>query len=128
MLPRGRGRSISGLIAQAKESEIDLQTGTSYLTMAFYTNKIVMYEKEWKTNDIIGYLQSDDYKNLSQGPHGKATVTAQTKFAWFPVRLRSKKFLWLKEYIERRLKHLNVRGKERLSKQEYMLERIKDTV
>ena len=126
MLPKGRGRSISGLIAQAKENE--LQAGTSYLTMAFYTNKIVMYEKEWKTNDIIGYLQSDDYKNLSQGVHGKATVTAQTKFAWFPVRLRSKKFLWLKEYIERRLKYLNVRGKERLSKQEYMLERIKDTV
>ena len=49
MLPKGRGRSISGLIAQAKENE--LQAGTSYLTMAFYTNKIVMYEKEWKTND-----------------------------------------------------------------------------
>ena len=126
MLPKGRGRSISGLIAQAKENE--LQAGTSYLTMAFYTNKIVMYEKEWKTNDSIGYLQSDDYKNLSQGPHGKATVTAQTKFAWFPVRLRSKKFLWLKNYVERRLKYLNVRGKEKLSKQEYMLERIKDRV
>ena len=126
MLPKGRGRSISGLIAQAKENE--LQAGTSYLTMAFYTNKIVMYDREWKTNDIIGYLQSDDYKNLSQGPHGKATVTAQTKFAWFPVRLRSKKFLWLKNYVERRLKYLNVRGKEKLSKQEYMLEKIKDTV
>ena len=126
MLPKGRGRSISRLIAQAKENE--LQAGTSYLTMAFYTNKIVMYDREWKTNDIIGYLQSDDYKNLSQGPHGKATVTAQTKFAWFPVRLRSKKFLWLKNYVERRLKYLNVRGKEKLSKQEYMLERIKDTV
>ena len=126
MLPKGRGRSISGLIAQAKENE--LQAGTSYLTMAFYTNKILMYDREWKTNDIIGYLQSDDYKNLSQGPHGKATVTAQTKFAWFPVRLRSKKFLWLKNYVERRLKYLNVRGKEKLSKQEYMLEKIKDTV
>ena len=126
MLPKGRGRSISGLIAQAKENE--LQAGTSYLTMAFYTNKIVMYDRERKTNDIIGYLQSDDYKNLSQGPHGKATVTAQTKFAWLPVRLRSKKFLWLKNYVERRLKYLNVRGKEKLSKQEYMLERIKDTV
>ena len=126
MLPKGRGRSISGLIAQAKENE--LQAGTSYLSMAFYTNKIVMYDREWKTNDIIGYLQSDDYKNLSQGSHGKATVTAQTKFAWFPVRLRSKKFLWLKNYVERRLKYLNVRGKEKLSKQEYMLERIKDRV
>ena len=96
--------------------------------MAFYTEKIVMFHNEWKTNDIIGYLQSDDYKNLSRGPHGKATVTSQIKFAWLPVRLRSKKFLWLTEYVERKLKYLNVRGKERLSKQEYMLEKIKDTV
>ena len=47
-----------------------------------------MYHKEWKTNDIIGYLQSDDYKNLSKGSHGKATVTTQLKFAWLPVRLK----------------------------------------
>lgn len=96
--------------------------------MAFYTNKIVMYHKEWKTNDIIGYLQSDDYKNLSKGSHGKATVTTQLKFAWLPVRLRSKKFLWLKKYVERKLNYLNVRGKEKLSMQEYMLAKIKDTV
>ena len=96
--------------------------------MAFYTNKIVMFHKEWKTNDIIGYLESDDYKKMSGTVHGKAVVTSQIKFAWLPIRLRSKKFLWLKDYVERRLKYLNVRGKEKLSMQEYMLAKIKDTV
>ena len=97
--------------------------------MAFYTDKIVMYQKEWKTNDIIGYLQSDHYKNLSsRESYGKATVTTKLKFAWLPVRLRSKKFLWLKDYVERRLKYMNVRGKEKLSMQEYMLAKIQDIV
>ena len=96
--------------------------------MAFYTNKIVMFHKEWKTNDIIGYLESDDYKKMSGTVHGKAVVTSQIKFAWLPIRLRSKKFLWLKKYVERKLNYLNVRGKERLSMQEYMLAKIKDTV
>lgn len=96
--------------------------------MAFYTNKIVMFHKEWKTNDIIGYLESDDYKKMSGTVHGKAVVTSQIKFAWLPIRLRSKKFLWLKKYVERKLTYLNVRGKEKLSMQEYMLAKIKDTV
>ena len=96
--------------------------------MAFYTNKIVMFHKEWKTNDIIGYLESDDYKKMSGTVHGKAVVTSQIKFAWLPIRLRSKKFLWLKKYVERKLTYLNVRGKEKLSMQEYMLAKINDTV
>ena len=96
--------------------------------MAFYTNKIVMFHKEWKTNDIIGYLESDDYKKMSGTVHGKAVVTSQIKFAWLPIRLRNKKFVWLKKYVERKLTYLNVRGKEKLSMQEYMLAKIKDTV
>ena len=56
-----------------------------------------MYHKEWKTNDIIGYLQSDDYKKMSDSVHGKAVVTSQIKFAWLPIRLRSKKFFMVKE-------------------------------
>ena len=87
-----------------------------------------MFHKEWKTNDIIGYLESDDYKKMSGTVHGKAVVTSQIKFAWLPIRLRSKKFLWLKKYVERKLTYLNVRGKEKLSMQEYMLAKIKDTV
>ena len=65
---------------------------------------------------------------MSGTVHGKAVVTSQIRFAWLPIRLRSKKFLWLKKYVERKLNYLNVRGKEKLSMQEYMLAKIKDTV
>ena len=41
--------------------------------------------------------------------------------------LRNKNFLWLKNYVERTLEYLNVRGREKLTMQEYTLLKIKGT-
>ena len=95
--------------------------------MPFYTERITLYRKAWRTNDIIGYMDSDDYKTLKDPVHGKAIIKTKIKFAWLPIRLRNKNFLWLKNYVERTLEYLNVRGRERLTMQEYTLLKIKGT-
>ena len=95
--------------------------------MPFYTEKITLYRKQWKTDDIIAYMESDDYKTLNETVHGKAEIKTKIKFAWLPIRLRNKNFLWLKNYVERTLEYLNVRGRERLTMQEYTILKIKGT-
>ena len=95
--------------------------------MPFYTERITLYRKTWRTNDIIAYMESEDYKTLKETVHGKAVIKTKIKFAWFPIRLRNKNFLWLKNYVERTLEYLNVRGRERLTMQEYTLLKIKGT-
>mgnify|MGYP001181415174 CR=1 FL=1 len=84
-----------------------------------------LYKEEWKTNDINGYLQGDSYKKLSQTIHGKPEIYAKIKFAWLPTKLKNKKFIWFKKYIERNLIYLNVRGKEKLSTEDYVLTKLK---
>jgi hypothetical protein len=84
-----------------------------------------MYKTKWKTNDIVGYLNSDEYRKLSNTVTGKPKITTKIKFAWYPIVLKSKRLLWLKRYVEKRLNYLNVEGKERWSMQEYTVAKLK---
>ena len=57
--------------------------------MPFYTERITLYRKAWRTNDIIAYMESEDYKTLKETVHGKAVIKTKIKFAWLPIRLRN---------------------------------------
>tara|TARA_B100001094_G_scaffold214934_1_gene208996 strand:+ start:7446 stop:7748 length:303 start_codon:yes stop_codon:yes gene_type:complete len=86
-----------------------------------------LFRQEYKVNDIDKYLQSEDYKKLSRTIHGKINLHAKTKFAWLPTVLTNSKIIWFKNYVERQLTYLNVRGKEKIAVEDYMLLKLKDT-
>jgi len=87
-----------------------------------------MFKDQWLTNDIDKYLKSPDYRKLSNTVHGTPKITAIIKFAWLPVYVKGGKLIWFKKYVERRLTYLNVRGKENMSMEDYVLAKMKDTI
>tara|TARA_Y100001938_G_C7869933_1_gene319768 strand:+ start:214 stop:546 length:333 start_codon:yes stop_codon:yes gene_type:complete len=84
-----------------------------------------MFKDHWLTKDIDRYLKSPDYRKLSNTVHGEAKIFHEIKFAWFPIYTKNNEFVWLKKYVQRRLEYLNVRGKENILMEDYVLAKIK---